>query len=495
MYNRASSYIDSFHANINSFVPVLICFILITPIYLGVGYGISGINILYIYSIFQILIIALTQRFVFDTPETLPKLFVFIITLQNIFIGLAIHLSPGMPINSIRLLISFTSVYVLVACIAILFFDAAARRSFFNVSQMLPFEKIAILFIICAGAYFFKGKAPLFAKFGYLRNFTLFFFIYILGKLSVKGKGSLKDFFRFLFIFSFVICVFGFIERFILPESFWLDTLNVLKVTEAKGRGIEEGLLPSVFMTDFFGVWTRRLASTFAEPVNAAYFFAFTTIAALVARNIFMMVVAGATLFLTLGKGGMLVASVTLVVMIAAYTLFRKRMDIKRAVILLPLFVTFINFYVGKFRGSAAAHMQGLSSLPINLFNYPLGRGLGTGGNWGSIFEVSIIEKRITMTGAESMVGTIGHQMGIIGMLLYILFFIFMVRYLLKSYRLFLNRGDKYLAKNNLFAAAIMLGIFMVSLFQENTFGPQAGGIYFLFIGMVVGTNKLAEND
>jgi len=475
-----------------SIVPVIISFSLLVPLYLAVAFGKLGVFSLYAFSIFQILTIFLFHRYVFNAPEVFAKLFVFIVALQNIAIGLALNLNIFIPRTSVMVLISFSSVYVLMIYFFACIFGLTGRKA---TNKLLNFEFIALTFIFLVGCYFFVGKGALFSKLGYLRNFTLFFFIYLLGKVSVKNERSMQDFLNFIFALSLVLCIFGFIERFVLKEDFWLNTVNIWRIDQAKSLKFKEGSLPGVFTTDFLKLRFMRLASTFGEPVNASYFFSFTTIAALMSRKKLLAAINCLALFLTLGKGGILIFLLASASIFCAEILTKKRFTFKKAMMVLASFIPFIYLYAKNFGGSVLRHISGLSYGMNNLMRHPLGHGLGVGGNWGSIFDAEQWRRIKSISGAESLIGTVSYQMGVIGLIVYICFFGAAIAYFFNRYRLFLSKKDTYLARSNLFVAVTMMGIFLVSFFQENTFGPQAGGIFFVFMGIVVQTNYIKEKQ
>lgn len=464
----------------------------ILPLYLSVGFGDLGVYSTYVFYLFQVVVFTLTYRYVLKYYQALATLFVAIIAFQNLFIGLSLNLNMEVSLNSIMLLISFSSMYPVVAAITVFFIER--MRGGVRQSPYL-FEWIALGFMFFASLYFFKDTSPLFAKFGYLRNFTVFFFIYLLGRYAVKDRDSVNGFIKFIFVFGFFLCVFGFIERFILSDRFWLDIVNIWRIGEAKNLSYRGKILPGVFDTDFLGVVIYRLASTFGEPVNASYFFSFVTVLAFIRRKVLLAVFFAITLALTFGKGGILVCGSAIAVIVASRISFKKVFTFKKTVIILLVFIPAILFYARAFRGSTLPHVAGLMSIKDSLLNSPFGHGLGSGGNWGRVFDPYKWKGIKHISGAESQVGVICYQLGIIGFLLYLYFFKTVINHFFSRSTTFRKNGDSALAQYNLFVAASLAGLFMASFFQENTFGPQAGGVFFLFMGIVEQLNRIVINE
>jgi hypothetical protein len=117
----------------------------------------------------------------------------------------------------------------------------------------------------------------------------------------------------------------------------------------------------------------------------------------------------------------------------------------------------------------ASTHLRGLTSGLEEMVDDPLGRGLGTTGNWG----------RTVGAGNESTVGVIAAQLGIIGFLLYTGFFAtVIVSLVFASWRQTGLWSDLPLV-----LAGAMLGLFIVSWVSESASGLLGNAFYLLFAG------------
>jgi len=76
--------------------------------------------------------------------------------------------------------------------------------------------------------------------------------------------------------------------------------------------------------------------------------------------------------------------------------------------------------------------------------------------------------------------------LGIPGLVLYVLVFTLLIKRLFSSAKMLSNKDYK-MARLGAMVVHALLGVVLVALFQENSMGPQAGGLYFLTAGIVDG--------
>ena len=184
-------------------VSTLFSAVLISPIYLSLGLWSTGVTVVYLFAIFQTVIIVLINRYIFNSPETLGKLFILIVVFQNVGIGLALHLNKEIDLNSVRILISYSSMYALIVVLTVVFLNG--RKTMRIGSSLSNYEYAALLFIGTVVVYFFIGSAPIFAKLGYLRNFKICFILYLLGLLSWSDKSSTRNYIMYIFILGVIV--------------------------------------------------------------------------------------------------------------------------------------------------------------------------------------------------------------------------------------------------------------------------------------------------
>lgn len=70
------------------------------------------------------------------------------------------------------------------------------------------------------------------------------------------------------------------------------------------------------------------------------------------------------------------------------------------------------------------------------------------------------------------------HQLGLVGLLLVVLLFGAVLRRAFTLQR----QNDRFGSS----MAGLTIGFIAASLFQENAFGPQAGGLFFILVGLLM---------
>lgn len=123
----------------------------------------------------------------------------------------------------------------------------------------------------------------------------------------------------------------------------------------------------------------------------------------------------------------------------------------------------------GSTADAASKHLRGLTSGLEEMVDHPLGRGLGTTGNWGRAAE----------GGSESTVGVIAAQLGLIGFVLYAAFFATIIAGLVAASW----RRTCLWADLTLVLAGALLGLFLVSWVSESASGLLGNAFYLLFAG------------
>ncbi|HEV8575055.1 MAG TPA: hypothetical protein VGR43_10165 [Dehalococcoidia bacterium] len=118
---------------------------------------------------------------------------------------------------------------------------------------------------------------------------------------------------------------------------------------------------------------------------------------------------------------------------------------------------------------AASKHLRGLTTGLEEMFESPLGRGLGASGNWS----------REPGAGAESTVGVIAAQTGIVGFVLYGGFFAAVIASLVAA----AWRRSGLAADLPVVLAGAMFGLFLVSWVSESASGLLGNAFYLLFAG------------
>lgn len=423
-------------------------------------------------------IILIFQKNYMNLVIVMSLLYVF----QNIIIGLGMNFAPQATSTTLQTAIAFSSVFGFLI-FANLFLSG-------NKPFIYSHEKWGLFFLILTALYAVYGEFNLIASFGYARNLLLLILIPIIGRIIVKSELDLDRFLGYVFFISFFVTAFGLLERFFFDFDIWHSVFHFESVFQAKGM-ISGSLheLPALYYTWILDYNVRRMASVFIEPVNLAYFMAVPTVLAFVLRKKVAFVFFGVSLLLTFGKGGWLVAFISILsVFFLGSRAFRNK---KNGFLMLFFYslsvvigVSFLYFKISP--GTALPHLWGLISIERHIFDTPLGHGLGSGGNFAS--SGSLMES--LATGAESGVSTLTYKMGVLGLLAYLMFFLKLGS---KLVSIFLKYSNETLGKLALGSAGLVLGLLYGSVYQENPLGPQTNHLILLVAGIVIGVSYLRE--
>jgi hypothetical protein len=427
-----------------------------------------------------------------EATVVLPALWVSSAVLQNLFIGLYLHLAPEafdrllLPLFEIKSVILVGAVGWLVSANVF-----SPQRAWLK-----SLDPRFALFLGIVAANFAVSSAPTVSKFAYLRNFTAFILLHLLGRWSCRTEKSARVFFTYLMWLGAVLTIISLAD--LLWPEMWAMHLNVERIEAAKG--------PISHITDFLGITLRRLKSGVGEPVNAGYIFAGLAAVALTNRRYVLCAAFAAQLVLTFAKGPMLIFGAC--AMVWAYVRFARQKGFEpqgRALVAVAgaIVVAVIGYVlitavrVSVFQTTTWAHFVGLGFGLVNAVTHPLGRGIGTGGNYRDVAGLIGSADRPAAadwlgSGAESAVGVVGTQLGIVGLIVFVLAF----AALLRESWLAVKSSERGSVRE---AAAIvatggMFGLSFTSLLQEGALSPQAAGLFYLVSGVAVAL-RLFEED
>lgn len=320
-----------------------------------------------------------------------------------------------------------------------------------------------------------------------VRNLTTFYFGFEVGKYSLDNEKALKKFVqKFVYLAYFML----FIGIILLVGGFeFYKIIGIENVYVAKGQPGEGVLeMPGRFTTDVFNIHIERMGSLYYEPVTLSYFFAAITIYSYKIKWTESNEIRNLTaclmllgVILTGGKGGMLIIGAFVIsnVLLSMFSSSFLRLTYRSSfwcatVISFVVVGIFSNYYGQEYAGPAAAHFNTIEQTFQTILRTPFGHGLAQGG-----FNTpghDLIE-----TGAESALMSFGYQLGFQGILAIFLVFFEMTKTCLKSF----SKKEYYSL------AFIPLILFGVSLFQLNTYTPQA----ILPFVLVIGANLLTNGE
>lgn len=336
------------------------------------------------------------------------------------------------------------------------------------------------------------GKTSTFALAASFKQNVMPSFLFLIGRSLPISLRHQINVVRLLVKVGLIVAIFGLVERFILGDGFWL-WLGIHELAKNEGvydlfglvRGSGIDRLPVIFY--FMGDPSlRRLASIFGQPPVASYFLALPFVILLFvsppyayskSKARIAILAIGASLALTIGRGGIIIGGLGLA------TNYLKRNILKFVGISLLFLILFLISSdarrVFSFDSIRNRHLKGLLNGVAIAQEEPLGRGLGSGGNYANWYgqrtEGGVVQ--------ESYVGALGFQLGIVGLSIYSLL------YLLLFYQLYVRDDSKLPIFHRQFSQAIgtaVLGVFIASFFAEAAIGFLSTGFYMLCAGMAL---------
>lgn len=409
------------------------------------------------------------------------KMLLLLVVFQEL--GLIV-LSNSLGTSEIRFLTLGKDIFA-ISALATLVLRGRFRRIRWHAADWL-----ALGFILLNGLYFLRslGSVSLFALALALKQNSMLCLLYFLGRLLFLSENDQRKSVSLLVKISLFIALFGFVERFLLGDDFWI-AIGIHQLARDRGvydvflRSKFEGLAGAMFYL-VGNLSMRRLASLSAQPPLTAYFLALPLTILFFVPDLYSKdrlkasiatMVIGIALLLTLGRGGLLIAA------LAFLAKYWKKNSLKFAgIVALLLLLYFGSSQVQYIFGyGGGRHLGGLQNALVILQGKPLGYGLGTGGNYAAWFG----DSGASSLQWESYIGALGYQMGIIGLVVFTLLFTSLF------YMLYWQSHPQVPLVWQRLSAAVgvaVLGLLGASLFAEAAVGFLSSGFYLIFAGMMV---------
>ncbi len=479
------------------------------PIFLGINSSTNGILIYFftiiaasisliarkplladimVLPVFFLVILGFNRR-----KERIPKICVVLLLFQNMTLGVLAHLFEYSAAD-LAFLTQIPFIFLVVAFVITMLWRWQAGAGLFLKLEGWAFLALAVLLLMQV----LVSSGGFSAKIVGLRNYTTFFLAYWIGKTCLSGKQELLKFFRF-FVFACVIVVLVGLVMNGMSFSMW-ESIGLREVYIAKRDVIVGDKFPARFYTDFLGYNVHRMASLYYEPVNLAYFLGagfLTAVGSPWTKSRLLKAIAaiiiGGGLFLTFGKGGILITGIAL---FGLYIFIQIRM-IKRGeerriknillVMLIPLIYFAGSYYVMHYNASTNPHFIGIVSTWESVLKQPWGYGLGNGGNASFMFDgmegASYWDVYYTWlaSGGETALMSFIYQMGLHSFVVFFLCFHGMATRVSKG------KGMEPFRYMMMMLPYILLG---VSIYQENTYTPQCIVPFMLMIGGMAGYDE-----
>ncbi|MBW5447127.1 hypothetical protein GE107_13775 [Cohnella sp. CFH 77786] len=440
---------------------------------------------------FAVMVLCCTFTFSLNYPFLNVLLLIFVVMVQYFVIGVGgnwVHSEHS--VNELLLLLTKELVSGIAFAFLLLKKGNAVKLS---LSGIAMHEWVILFFLGWVLVSFVLTDAPLNVSLAYIRNFVMLFVLYGIGRIVDLRPGNFKHYFYFLTAAMCALSFFGLIELTFFTNRFWEEVFHVSRLyMEKTGERYHELVrngLPLMWYTVLGHFQPRRLVSFYMEPVNLSYFYVIPAsllfvktwmsaskkplLAALLVFN------AGAFL-LTFGKGGILAFAITCCATVV-FLRFPDKAYWKTCGV--AAFLVFLAYRGTKsfISGSADNHFVAIASVFSNVFDYPLGNGIGVGGNYSRVLGGSGVDW--LGSGGESALASMTYQLGIPGLLLMTLFFMGV------SFSLYKKAGRVSDPLQRAFAymmSAAAFSLFIGSIFQENAFTPHANVLFMLSAGLAV---------
>ncbi len=399
---------------------------------------------------------------------------------QNVFLGFVT--GDEMIQFQGQVLIGLKTLYVAVLCVFVLALVVSGERTGVHLQAV---DIAGFVMIGYVAISFLRSDFPLMARITNVRQFVVPIMLYLVARFMPVDKEDLHNYLRFLLGFGVLLAVVGFIERFVIQDGLLFRVANMEKVTLAK-VGLEE--VPGTLWTDLGNLrHFRRLVSVFYEPINAGYFFAAVAVIAAARRRVVITILTSVATFLTFAKA----AWALMVVAAGVFVLQRFRSGRIRwagygVIALGYAFGVYLTAVV--VRSSTTQHLIGLASGLAAALAEPFGHGIGSGGYFSWIFGVQVDPVSARQFGSDSGIGSIGQQLGLVGIVFYLTWLGLLLRSLERTaQRLSLSaRAHDPVRITALVAFALAFGLAMNVFLQENALSIYANYIIVTLAGITV---------
>lgn len=397
--------------------------------------------------------------------STIIAIPVLLSVFQNVYLG---YFSPKLSSTNIQVL---TVLNFLLACVIFFYLALSYQKTY--TGQVKVFN----LFICLVGYTFisvvFLNEINVISIISSLRNVISIFVFFFIGYYSSR-RVELRKFENIMLVFGLIVIIVG-IYDVLVGDTFWRE-LNITDLWTKKGIRVQASGLPTNFYSSetINGERIRRMASTFADPVNlGAFLFAAFSIAWHKKNKItsFFMVIG---MILTVSKGAWL--GLLIFTCVYAFYYLPKPVFIS---VMAGAGLTGVGFLIYAFKTSANSvflHISGLVAAFRGLITNPLGSGIGSNGVLARQFSGFSANSEITETGLGMIIG----QLGIVGFLVYTAFFWYLVKYCI-------NTKDK---RDRVLALTLVLSIVVNIFFNEVALSPNSCAIYFIVVGHIISCNN-----
>ena len=416
----------------------------------------------------MVIYMLLLNRWIKTKSLAVLKLIIISILLQNTMMGIGMHCF-GVAGEDITLFSQVPTMFIYIAGAWIIILQLNNR-----------YHYLFYLYITIILFNYFIGTNKSLVSLAYnTRNFTVFYMAFVMGAYFIDNKEKFNEFCEFVINVSIIAAIVGVIGCITNSQLYiWLGAAEVASVKMLNtGVHIVDGL-PAYFLGDFFGTYYRRLASLFLEPVNFSSFMALSVILKATdlknIKDLLIFVFLIVCNFLTFGKGGLLIDTVSIIALIMYHVLVNQLKLGKKGVFQIIKCGLIISVIIlGIIYGTLYSYNMHFYAIKITmkaLLKNPFGFGIGSVGN----VNKAVVQSG-TYLGAETGVLNFWCQLGIEGVIVFAMLIFRMSR-----------DGFKTIVDKRHFVFALMpIILFLVFIFQENIFTTQVITGYMFVIGYI----------
>lgn len=387
---------------------------------------------------------------------------------QNVYLGV---FSPQLSKFSVQLLVIINFVYA----ITLLLFLLVSRKTGDNSESFSILIKnyIAIL-ILCSllSAVISRGNPiSMISSFRNIISVLLFFYM---GYIA-SSRCDVRSFYEVLVAIGVVVVIFGFVD--VASRGELWKSLNITDLWTKKGIALQPSGLPTNFYSSetINGSRIRRMASSFADPVNLGSFLFVVFVLCWRNKHFIFAILTIFAIALTVSKGALL--GLLIFFCVYAYHRLPRFVFVGTLIGTFCVGVAFLLFASNSGANSVFVHISGFTSAFKSLLNHPFGNGLGSNGVLARQFSDQSANSDIT----ESGIGMIIGQIGLIGLVVYVLFF-------LNVTRLSFTIRDE---ENRILAGTLVISLLVNICFNEVALSPNTCAAYMLIVGLCIGSEQL----
>jgi hypothetical protein len=395
--------------------------------------------------------------------DTFTALIIFIVT-QNIML---IIFSNFINKTTFNILILTKELFVGLTIVIGIYYK--------KLKKILLGDYIAIVFLLVLGVYALISTQNLQTRLVNFRQLSVPFLLYGFGRVIGYNKEKLFKVYNIILIIGTVLFIFGLIE-YLSGDAFWVS-LGIKNFTALKGFekwSNNLGIPKNFYAWDIYEltkILPRRMVSLLAEPISLGYYFNLCLIILLYNPKIYTnkkITIAQLIIFLlgtvlTFTKGSFMFVGI----IILGYIYYIKEM--KKVTYITTGITVFIGTAILVFGRGVTSINNHLKGLMHNFENITFfGKGLGYSGNYAKLYS-----KTKGLGAGESFIGTLAGQIGLLGMILFLAFFIYLIYVWIKD-------GRKSLG----LIVVSTITLLLQSFISESAISFIGTGIYFVLMGI-----------